>query len=83
MLDALKYGSVWLLVQGSGKAELAPTEGRAVDHLGWGFADLEKEAVRLKEMGVNFTLEPMKYRDFKIAFIDGPDGVRIELVQRP
>ncbi len=58
-----------------------PTIGRSIDHLGWSFADLDAAAKVLKSKGVEFTLEPRPYRDLKIAFIEGPDGVRIELVQ--
>lgn len=58
-----------------------PTIGRSIDHLGWSFADLDAAAEVLKSKGVKFTLEPQPYRDLRIAFIEGPDGVRIELVQ--
>lgn len=81
-LPALKYGQVWLIVQGS-KKELAPTKGRAMDHLGWNFPDLDAAAKELKANGVKFTLEPRPYRNIKIAFIEGPDGVSIELVEPP
>lgn len=82
VLPALKYGQVWLIVQQSNK-ELAPTKGRAIDHLGWNFSDLESASKELKGKGVNFTLDPRPYKNIKIAFIDGPDGVRIELVEPP
>jgi catechol 2,3-dioxygenase-like lactoylglutathione lyase family enzyme len=81
MLPALRYGTVWLLVQNSRGAEVAATTGRAIDHLGWSFADLDAAAVDLKAKGVKFTMEPRPFRDLKIAFIEGPDGVSIELVQ--
>lgn len=81
MLPALRYGSVWLLVQNSGGAEVAGTSGRAIDHLGWSFPDLDAAAVDLKAKGVTFTMEPRPFRDLKIAFIEGPGGVSIELVQ--
>lgn len=81
MLPALRYGSLWLLIQNSGEDELAGTTGRAIDHLGWSFPDLDAAAVDLKSRGVKFTLEPRPYRNLKIAFIEGPDGVSIELVQ--
>jgi lactoylglutathione lyase len=58
-----------------------PTIGRSIDHLGWSSADLDAAAEVLKSKGVKFTLEPQPYRDLRIAFIEGPDGVRIELVQ--
>lgn len=82
VLPALKYGQVWLIVQGS-KKELAPTKGRAMDHLGWNFPDLDAAAKELKAKGVKFSLDPRPYKNIKIAFIDGPDGVRIELVEPP
>jgi catechol 2,3-dioxygenase-like lactoylglutathione lyase family enzyme len=79
-LAAIKYNDIWLIVQGSRK-ELAPTKGRAMDHLGWNFPDLDAAAKDLEAKGVKFTLEPRPYKTVNIAFIDGPDGVRIELVQ--
>ena len=81
MLPALRYGSVWLLVQNSGETELTGTTGRAIDHLGWSFPDLDTAAVDLKARGVKFTMEPRPYLNLRIAFIEGPDGVSIELVQ--
>ena len=85
MLDALNYGGVWLLAQGASDA-MAPTKGRAVDHLGWGVKDMDADAKTLKEKGVTFTMEPRPFNPkiaIAIAFVEGPGGVRIELVQRP
>ena len=42
---------------------------------------LDAAAVDLKAKGVKFTMEPRPFRNLKIAFIEGPDGVSIELVQ--
>ena len=83
MLPALRYGSVWLLIQNTGGAEVVGTTGRAIDHLGWSFPDLDAAAVDLKARGVKFTMEPRPYLNLRIAFIEGPDGVSIELVQPP
>lgn len=83
MLPALRYGSVWLLIQNSRGAEVAATTGRAIDHLGWSFPDLDAAAIDLKAKGVKFTMEPRPYNNLRIAFIEGPDGVSIELVQPP
>jgi len=45
--------------------------------------DVEGDAVRLKEKGVNFTMEPQAAEGVKkIAFFEDPDGVNIELVER-
>lgn len=81
LLDALLYDDVWLLVQDSGEEAMAATRGRSIDHLGWSFADLDAAATELKAKGVQFRIEPMPYRDVRIAFIEGPGGVSIELVQ--
>ena len=82
LLPALLYDDVWLLVQGSSE-EMAPTRGRAIDHLGWGYTDLEAAAEELKAKGVKFTMEVRPFRNFKIAFVEGPGGVSIELVEFP
>lgn len=85
MLDAINYGGVWLLAQGAPEAQ-APTKDRSIDHLGWGVRDMDADAKALKEKGVKFTMEPRPFRPeiaIAIAFVEGPGGVRIELVQRP
>jgi catechol 2,3-dioxygenase-like lactoylglutathione lyase family enzyme len=48
--------------------------------------DLESTVASLKEQGVTVTLEPKTLtadgHDYKAAFIEDPDGYKIELVQR-
>ncbi len=83
LLPALLYDDVWLLVQDSQGEETAATSGRAIDHLGWGFTDLEAAAEELKSKGVKFTMDVRPFRNFKIAFVEGPEGVSIELVEFP
>ncbi len=80
-IDALKYGSVWVLAQKSAE-ETAASSGRAVDHLGWRAANLDKTAADLKAKGVKFTMEPRAFGALRIAFVEGPAGLRVELVQR-
>jgi len=82
VLDGLFYGDIWLLAA-KAKGPVAATEGRSMDHLGWNFSNLDEAAVALKSKGVQFSLEPRDYQNLRIAFVDGPDGVRIELVQPP
>ena len=86
VLDALRYGSVWLLVTPTPEgATLVPSQGRSVDHLGFNYADLDQAAVRIRSQGVEMT-DPTPYTDSigvrrKFAFIVGPNDVRIELIQ--
>jgi catechol 2,3-dioxygenase-like lactoylglutathione lyase family enzyme len=61
-----------------------PEESRVgIEHIGLAVADLDAAAAELRGHGARFTLEPTEVRPgVKIAFLDGPDRVRIELVER-
>jgi catechol 2,3-dioxygenase-like lactoylglutathione lyase family enzyme len=89
-LDGLLYGSFWVLASKPAPQELPlkPTDGRAVDHLGFSFANLDAAAAELKGKGVKFrdevrTVTNPAGETLKIAFVMGPDDVTIELVQPP
>jgi lactoylglutathione lyase len=57
-------------------------KGYGLYHLAFAVDDLEGLAARLKAESVKFILEPIQLRaDRKIAFIDDPDGVRIQLIE--
>jgi catechol 2,3-dioxygenase-like lactoylglutathione lyase family enzyme len=54
-----------------------------VYHIALKTQDLVAEAARMKARGVKFTLEVAPaYPSGKYAFIQGPDGISIELLQR-
>jgi len=83
-IDGLKYSGVWILVQ---RGDATPSEGTAVDHIGWRTNDLDVKAVELKAQGVKFTTEPRPLRlpsgvSVNFAYLEGPSGAKIELVQR-
>ena len=82
-LDAVKYANpdVWLLAQKADGAE--PSQGRAIDHLGWRATDIDAKIVELKQKGVQVNGEPRDVRDLRVAFVEDPSKVRIELVRRP
>lgn len=83
-LEALKYpGSVWLLVSKANEAP-KPSLGAAIDHLGWKTTNLDQTAAALKAKGVKFTTEPRDANNnLRISFVEGPDGLRVEVLQRP
>jgi catechol 2,3-dioxygenase-like lactoylglutathione lyase family enzyme len=61
----------------------APTKGRSLDHIGFEVKDLEAFCKKLQADGIAFE---MAYRDIpaialKIAFLNDPDGTRIELTE--
>src|SRR5262245_27051781 len=89
-VDGLLYGTFWVLATKPGAHELPlqPTDGRAVDHLGFSFANLDSSVADLKGKGVKFrddvrTVTNAVGETLKIAFVIGPDDVTIELVQPP
>jgi len=83
-IDGLKYGGVWILVT---RGDAAPSDGHAIDHIGWRTNDLAAKAAELKAQGVKFTTEPQPLTlasgvKVNIAYLEGPAGAKIELVQR-
>jgi len=79
LIPGVRYGDVWVLAKKVDEPK-AGTKGRSIDHLSWGFADLDAAAVELKAKGVKFESGPFAFGNGKIAFIEAPGGVRIELV---
>jgi catechol 2,3-dioxygenase-like lactoylglutathione lyase family enzyme len=83
-LDGLRYSGVWLLVQ---RGEATPSEGHAIDHIGWRTNNLDAKTAELKAQNVKFTTEPRPLRlasgtMVHFAYLEGPAGAKIELVQR-
>jgi catechol 2,3-dioxygenase-like lactoylglutathione lyase family enzyme len=65
------------------RAAFDPTEGRVVDHIGFSFENLGDALQKLRNDGVKVTqeIEAAFHGKVKYAFIEGPDRVRIELVE--
>ena len=63
---------------------LQPGKGsRGLDHFGFNVKGLEKTVEDLKKRGAKISLGPnVTPTGVKFAFVDGPDGLRIELVER-
>ena len=54
-----------------------------LDHFGFAVDDMDAVAEELREKKVKFVVEPMQVRPgLKIAYIEAPDKVRIELSER-
>lgn len=88
-LDAIKYkaagfSDVWVLVS---KGETTPTLGRALDHIGWRAKDLNAKVAELTGKGATMETQPRPLTlankaTIYFAYVVGPSGARIELVQR-
>ncbi|MBW8269325.1 lactoylglutathione lyase [Caldovatus aquaticus] len=59
--------------------------GTAFGHLAIGVPDVKATCERLRAAGVKITREPgpVKFGTTVIAFIEDPDGYKIELIERP
>ena len=83
-IDGLKYGGVWLFAD---RGAATPSQGHAIDHIGWRMADLLAAATTLRTQGVHFTTEPhpgpsTAHAPAMMSFTEDPWGGRIELLQR-
>ena len=77
-------GARVLLRPGREGENLAPAGARhyGTDHFGLGVADVDAAVAELKKRGVFIEVEPWDFSPgSRIAFVKGPDDVRIELVQ--
>jgi catechol 2,3-dioxygenase-like lactoylglutathione lyase family enzyme len=83
-IDGLRLSGVWLLVQ---RGDAVPSDGHAIDHFGFRTNNLAAKTTELKGQGVKFTTEPRPLTlasgvTVNFAYLDGPAGAKIELVQR-
>jgi lactoylglutathione lyase len=81
-IEALRYDNVYLLVLKGPEQVLRP--GFGLNHIGWAFSSIDAAAARLKADGVKFTAEPsatLNRYGHRIAFVEGPSRVRIEVVE--
>ena len=54
-----------------------------LDHFGLQIEDMDAAAAELKAKGVRFVVEPMQVRPgLRIAYVEAPDKVRIEISER-
>jgi catechol 2,3-dioxygenase-like lactoylglutathione lyase family enzyme len=64
-----------------GKTELESTKGHATDHIGISVDNLAEALDKLRQAGVKVTDEPRTIGKIKFAFIEGPDKIRIEVIE--
>jgi lactoylglutathione lyase len=68
---------------GSDVAQPPKTPYQGLDHVGLTVSDIDDVVAELKAKGAEFTMEPTTIRPgTRIAFLKGPEGVSVELVDR-
>ena len=85
----IDFGGAKVIVRGLRPGENAGDKASlewGTDHFGFqvkGSLDFKAYCSNLKSNGVKFTMEPTQFNpSTQIAFIEAPDGVAIELLQR-
>ena len=83
-IDGINYGGVWVL---AARGDAAPSQGHSIDHIGFRPLNVDAAVAALKTKNVTVTTEPRPLTlpsgtSMRLAFIEGPQGARIELVQR-
>lgn len=79
-IPGLRYGDIWLLVA-KAQSVTTPNDGSSLDHIAWSLQDLDATVERLRAAGVEILVEPVVSGDRRVAFVRGPDGARIELIE--
>jgi catechol 2,3-dioxygenase-like lactoylglutathione lyase family enzyme len=90
-IDGIKYrapgfSDMWILVQ---KGDAEPSEGHAIDHIGWrSTGPLTKtiEGLAAKDVKILTQPRPLPLPNgptINFAYVAGPAGAKIELVERP
>jgi len=83
----VQFGSVFLYLskpaEGASPRGSALGRGAGIDHLGFSVSDVDRTVAKLRASGVAVTQEPTSPRPgARAAFIEGPDGIRIEIFRR-
>ena len=84
---AVAFEGATILIRGRRSGETVSAKAGlqwGTDHFGFGVAgDFDGFCRQLKDRGVVFSLDPMDFGpSLRIAFIQAPDGVSVELLQR-
>ena len=83
--DGLQFGPVWLLAAQHSGEEPAPTQSRAIAHIAFEVPNLDREAPKIRQKGVDFDGEPRTPENgrskSKRVFARGPDNVTVALVE--
>ena len=79
--DGLRFGTMWLLVSESADVTAASPE-RAIQHVAWRVADIDRARTLLVERAVKVgDIRP--YEDVRFATFESPSGARVEIIVRP
>jgi hypothetical protein len=79
--DGLRFGAMWLLASESADVT-APSADRAIQHVAWRVADIDRARTLLLAHDVKVG-EIRPYQDVRFATFESPSGGRVEIIARP
>jgi len=91
-IDSVKYGGVpgfTTVYIVAAKGSSVPSQGRAIDHIGWrSIGTIAETKAMLEGKSVELTSQPRPLElpngpSINFFYVAGPDGARIEIVERP
>jgi lactoylglutathione lyase len=82
-IEGLRYGATWLLIASSGQETTVSSADRAIMSFGLDVSDIHEAAAELQRRGIKIPTTPRQLGDLWYAFAEDPNGVRVELLQRP
>ena len=80
LLPALRWDRLWLLWRPSDTV-LARTHDRSIDHFAWRVSNLDEALRALAAKGLEPEEPPRQVGALRVAFVEAPGGIRLELVQ--
>lgn len=80
LMGGIRDGDTWILVKGVDHP-LKPTSGWAIDHVSWPVARFDETVKRLEARRAIFESPAREAHAGRSLFVEGPDGVRLELVR--
>jgi hypothetical protein len=80
-LEGVKFGTVLVAVERVDH-EPSASAGHVIDHMGWATQNLDAAVAELTSGGVKFTTQPRRVGNLFMAFVEGPNQLRVEIVQR-
>ena len=80
-LDGVRFDGVWVFAMSSG-TEQPPTPVAAIQLVAFRVDDVDAAVKGLSAAGVKTTAEPRTLPALRYAFVEDPNGIRVELVKR-
>ncbi|MDP7640744.1 MAG: hypothetical protein QGG73_13710, partial [Candidatus Hydrogenedentes bacterium] len=79
-IRAVRFDNMYIFVQRTIRAATV-LEEPPVDHIGWQTSNFDADVTRLRGMDARFITDPAQIDGRRVAVIEGPDSVKIELIE--